>query len=114
VPGSSVVGGPATSGASAASTVAASSAGASATNDDRLPVIAAVPCGRVLVHDPLLQERDAFDERLGSGRATGDVDVDRDDLVDPLRHRVRVPVRTTAVGARTHRDDVLRAGQLLV
>ena len=53
-------------------------------------------------------------KRLGPGRAAGHVDVDRDDLVDALGHRVAVPVRPAAVGARAHRDHVLRLGHLLV
>ena len=50
----------------------------------------------------------------GPRRAAGHVDVDRDDLVDALGHRVRVPVRPAAVGARAERDHVLRLGHLVV
>ena len=50
----------------------------------------------------------------GPRRAAGHVDVDRDDLVDTLGDGVAVPVRAAAVGARAHRDDVLRFGHLLV
>ena len=76
--------------------------------------VAAPTLGRVFAHDPLLQQHDALDERLGPRRAAGHVDVDRDDLVDALGDRVRVPVGAAAVRARTHRDDVLRVGHLLV
>ena len=64
--------------------------------------------------DPLLEHHDRVEQRLGPRRAAGDVDVDRDDLVDALGDRVRVPVRAAAVGARAHRDHVLRVGHLLV
>ena len=50
----------------------------------------------------------------GRRRAAGDVDVDRDDLVDALGDGVRVPVRAAAVGAGAEGDDVLRLGHLLV
>src|SRR5947209_3186900 len=50
--------------------------------------------GHVLVLDALLQQDDALQQRLRPGRAAGDVDVDRDDLVDPLGDGVRVPVGT--------------------
>ena len=50
----------------------------------------------------------------GRGGQPGHVHVDRDDLVDALRDRVRVPVGAAAVRARAHRDDVLRVGHLLV
>ena len=53
-------------------------------------------------------------QRLRPGRAAGHVHVDRDDLVDALGHRVRVPVRAAAVGARAERDHVLRLGHLVV
>ena len=70
--------------------------------------------GHVLVADPLLQQDDALEQRLRPGRAAGHVDVDGDDLVDALGHRVAVPVRAAAVGAAAHRDDVLRLGHLVV
>src|SRR5438874_13157085 len=64
--------------------------------------------GHVLGLDALLEEDDAFEQRLGAGRAPGDVDIDGNDLVDALGHRVRVPVGAAAVRARPHGDDVLR------
>ena len=50
----------------------------------------------------------------GRGGQPGHVDVDGHDLVDALGDRVAVPVRAAAVGARAHRDHVLRVGHLLV
>src|SRR5205823_2882406 len=70
--------------------------------------------GHVLGLDALLKQDDALEQRLGAGRAPGDVDVDWDDLVDALGHRVRVPVGAAAVGAGPHGDDVLGVGHLLV
>src|SRR3954463_16762190 len=68
-----------------------SGAGASTTSADdngiTLPAL-----GGILVEDALLQQDDAFEQRLGARRAAGDVDVDGDELVDALGHRVRVPV----------------------
>src|SRR3954454_10597867 len=72
------------------------------------------PGGHVLVLDALLQQHDALEQRLGPRRAARHVDVDRDHLVDALRHGVAVPVGAAAVGAAAHRDDVLRVGHLLV
>src|SRR5678816_2740674 len=68
----------------------------------------------VLGGDLLLEPDDPLEQRLRPGRAARDVDVDRQDLVDALGDRVRVPVRAAAVGARAHRDHVLRVGHLLV
>src|SRR5438552_18929283 len=99
----------ASTGASGSGWSGASSAGASASvsaNDDRLPLRGVPALGRVLVLNALLQHDDALDERLGSRRTTGYVDIHGDDLVDTLGDRVRVPVGTAAVGARAHRDDV--------
>src|SRR3954452_248186 len=53
----------------------------------------------VLVLDALLQQHDALEQRLGPGRAAGHVDVDRDDLVHALGHRIAVPVGAAAVRA---------------
>src|SRR4029079_12496176 len=80
--------------------------------DHRLGAFAAPPRAHVLVLDPLLQQHDALEQRLGTGRTPGHVDVDRNDLVDTFGDRVAVPVRPAAVGARTHRDDVLRIRHL--
>src|SRR5918999_5663666 len=48
--------------------------------------------GHVLVLDALLEQHDALEQGLGPGRAARHVDVHGDELVDALRHRVRVPV----------------------
>ena len=72
------------------------------------------PLGRILPADALLQEHDALEQGLGPGRASRDVHVDRDDLVEALGHRVGVPVGPAAVGAGAHRDHVLGVGHLLV
>ena len=63
--------------------------------------------------DLLLELHEAVEERLGPRRAAGDVDVDRDEPVDALRHRVG-PVRAAARRAGAHRDDPLRVGHLVV
>src|SRR4051812_23088300 len=68
----------------------------------------------VLVADALLQQHDTLEQGLRPWRAARDVHVDGNDLVDALGHRVGVPVRAAAVRARTHGDDVLRVGHLLV
>src|SRR5882762_3190333 len=72
------------------------------------------PLRYVLVLDLVLEANDSVEQPLGAGRASRDVDVHRDDLVDSLRDAVGVPVRPAAVGARTHRYHVLRLGHLLV
>src|SRR5205823_6208619 len=74
---------------------AASAGGASgSTDDNRFPLPA---LGHVLVLNALLEEHDPFQQGLGPGRAAGHVHVHRDDLVDALRDRVRVPVGAAAV-----------------
>src|SRR5436305_438064 len=83
----------------------------SASDHDRL---APPALGHVLVLDALLEQHDALEQGLRPRRAAGDVHVDRDDLVDPLGDAVRVPVGTAAVGAASHRDDVLGVGHLVV
>src|SRR5678816_1888457 len=66
----------------------------------------------VLGGDLLLEPDDPLQERLRPRGATGDVHIDRQDLVDAFGDRVRVPVGTAAVGARAHRDHVLRLRHL--
>src|SRR5215218_3688913 len=66
-------------------------------DDNRLPSPAV---RHALVLDPLLEEDDALQQRLGPGRTPGYVHVDRDDLIDALGDRVGIPVRAAAVGAR--------------
>src|SRR3954469_16440723 len=102
-----------TSAGAALTSVDSSGASGSSGNDDRLPLRGVPALGR-LVLDALLEHDDALDERLGTRRATRHVDVDGDDLVDTFGDGVRVPVGTAAVRARTHGDDVLGIGHLLV
>src|SRR4051794_7353554 len=97
-----------------ASSVPSSEVEVSSANDDRLRDPARPTLGGVLVLDALLQQHDALDERLGPRRTARHVDVDRDDLIDALGDRVAVPVGPAAVRARSHRDDVLPVGHLLV
>src|SRR3954470_4435172 len=99
------------SGAAVGVSSAGASAAVSSADDNRITL---PPGGHVLVLDALLQEDDALEQRLGPRRAPGDVDVDGDDLVDALRDRVAVPIRSAAVRAAAHRDDVLRVRHLLV
>src|SRR5262249_22265073 len=102
-------------GAAASASGGAASSGIGRVGDPaRGALVGAPPLAGVLVLDALLQQHDALDERLGARRAAGYVHVDRDDLVDAFRHRVRVPVGTPAVRARAHRDHVLGVGHLLV
>src|SRR4051795_8643883 len=68
----------------------------------------------LLAGDLLLEAEDAVQQGLRPGRAAGHVDVDRDDLVDALGDRVRVPVGSAAVAAGAEADDVLRFGHLVV
>src|SRR5215213_4630176 len=70
--------------------------------------------GHRLVLDYLvLQLQDAVIERLWGRRASRNVDVHGDDLIDPLHHGVRV-IGTADVGARPHRDHPFRFGHLIV
>ena len=77
-----------------------------------------IPAGHRLAHllggDLLLQFQDAVQQCLGARRAARDIDVDRDDRVDALGHRVGVPVGAAGVRARTEGDDVLRLGHLVI
>ena len=63
--------------------------------------------------DLLLQQEKAVLNGLGPGRASGDVDVDGEDLVHSLEDAVDV-VHAAAVGAGTHGDDPLGFGHLFV
>src|SRR5688572_5186328 len=68
---------------------------------------------RLALHD-LLDAEEALGERLGARRATRHVDVDRHHLVDALADRIAELEEAAAVGARAHREDVLRLGHLVV
>src|SRR2546423_14089716 len=72
------------------------------------------PLRYVLVLDLALEPDDSVEKPFGAGRAPGGVDIDRGDLGHPFGGAVGGPVWPAAVGARTHRDHVLRLGPLLV
>src|SRR4051794_27833881 len=67
-----------------------------------------------LADDLVLHAEQPFGERLGTRRAARNVDVDRDDLVDALAHRIGELEEPAAVRAASHADDVLRLRHLLV
>jgi hypothetical protein len=72
-------------------------------NQHRLP---SVPhTGNLGVPHLLLELHDSVTESLGGGRATGNVDIDRDDSVTSSNNRVGVVVVSSSVGARSHGDD---------
>src|SRR5262245_39947218 len=61
----------------------------------------------------LLEFHDGVENSFRSWRAAGNVHVHRYDLVDALHHMVRT-IKTAASGARTHRDDPLWFGHLII
>jgi hypothetical protein len=63
--------------------------------------------------DLFLEERQTLEDGLGPGRASGNVNIDRQDLIDTLDHAIDI-VHTAAVGARPHGHDPLGFGHLLV
>ena len=69
--------------------------------------------GRPLGHHLFLELHQALQDRLGPGRAAGNIDVHRHDLVHPLDHAVAV-VHAAAVGAGPHGDHPLGLRHLLV
>ncbi len=62
--------------------------------------------GSAFGHDFVLQKSDGVDELLWTGRASGNVDVHRDDLVDALHQRVVVE-HSTGRRARSHRNPTI-------
>src|SRR5215831_5026089 len=68
----------------------------------------------LLALDLLLDLEKPLEQSLGPRRAAGHVNVDGDDLVDPLADRVGVLKETAAIRAASHRDDVARLGHLVV
>src|SRR5205823_9493398 len=68
----------------------------------------------LLAFDLLLDLEKPLEQSFGPRRAAGHVDVDGDDLVDALAHRVRVLEEASAVRAASHRDDVARFAHLVV
>ena len=65
------------------------------------------------VLDELLELHHPVDEALGTGRAAGDVDVDRHDPVDALDRRVAPLVAAAGAGAVAERHAPLGLGHLL-
>ncbi len=65
------------------------------------------------VLDLVVQLDDRVEQHLGAGRTPGQVDVDRDDVVDALDDRVVVEHAARA-GAHAHRDDPLGVRHLVV
>src|SRR5262245_19411503 len=63
--------------------------------------------------DLLLKLDDGIENGLGSRRATRNVNINRDDLVDTLHH-VICAIETAACRARPHRNDPLRLSHLIV
>src|SRR5262245_51741641 len=78
---------------------------------DQAAELVALLAEHAVLLDLLLQLHHAIEQRLGPRRAAGHVDVHRHHLVDALQHVVAVlPVGPAVVGARAHRDHVLRLG----
>src|ERR1035441_1732458 len=78
--------------------------------DDKLTGLAGVQMagpglpGELLFVDLLLQHHERVDQGLGSRRAAGDVDVDRDVTVDPFQDVVALFEWTSGDGASSHGD----------
>ena len=62
----------------------------------------------------LLQLEYAKHERFGSGRATGNIDIHRNDPITASRDRVTVVIVSAAVGTAAHGDDPSRVRHLIV
>ena len=70
--------------------------------------------GRAFVApDLLLQQHQTLQKGFGARRTAGDVDIDRQELIDPLYHAVDV-IHPAGVGAAPHGDDPARLGHLFV
>lgn len=70
--------------------------------------------GRVSTADLLLELQHSVKKSLGSGRATGDVDVDRDNPIASTDYSVRVVVVSTTVGAGSHGNNPAGLSHLVV
>src|SRR5439155_14643869 len=68
---------------------------------------------RTLARNFLLQFHQTSEQRFGTRRATGDVNVHWDELIDPLKHGIRA-VHAAGGSAGTHRYDPFRFRHLLV
>src|SRR5262249_52944534 len=64
--------------------------------------------------DLLLELEHAVEERLGRGRASGDINVHGHDAIAAAHDAVGIVVIAAAVGAGAHRDDPARLAQLVV
>ena len=86
-------------------------AASAAASSSRSALTRLTPELRVL--DLVVQLEDRVDEHLRPRRAAGQVDVDRDDVVDALHDRVVVE-HAAAGGADAHREHPLGVGHLVV
>src|SRR3954451_24102142 len=68
------------------------------------------PCAANL----FLQLHESVNQRFGGGRASRDIDVDRDYAVAAAHHRIGVVVIAAAVGAASHADHPARLWHLVV
>src|SRR5688500_2555995 len=64
--------------------------------------------------DFVLELDNAVQQGFGSRRATGDIDIDRDDTVTSAHHRVGIMIVTAAIGAGAHGYHPARLGHLIV
>src|SRR5579875_41808 len=62
----------------------------------------------------VLKEYESVNEHLRTRRATGNVYIDRNDLVHSRQYVVRVKIDSTRYAARSHRDDPLWFGHLVI
>src|SRR5260221_2238655 len=77
-----------------------------------LSVISA--CDGIGTFDLVLQLNDAVEQRLGSRRASGHVNIHRYDAVAAAHHRIGVVIVAAAIGTGTHGNDPARVGHLIV
>ena len=70
--------------------------------------------GQPLPIDLALQFHEGMQQRLRPGRASGNINIDRDITVDPFQNVVALFERPAGNRARTHRDHVFRIGHLVV
>ena len=70
--------------------------------------------GQFLPVDFPLEFHESVQQRFGPGRATRNVDIDRDIAVDPLEHIVALFEWSARNGTGAHGNNVLRIGHLVV
>src|SRR5664279_3522390 len=80
------------------------------------PTVTAVsrPTCTVFITSPAGQPAERLDDRLGTWRAAGDLQIDRQDVADGPGDPVGVPEHPAVAGAVTHGDNEFRAGHGLV